>query len=93
MKKPETLQELRNFFAGIPEENWVRGSTGTTYTKQHCGYGHIIYTMGMEIHAAFDYMVKVVPGLTYENDNSPLGPKAGVLKYIDNLIKQTNEKN
>lgn len=90
MKRPETLQELRDFFANIPEENWCAKYSRRAGGK-HCAMDHIETTFGAMQKILIPILGDFMP-MVKANDYSPLGPKAGVLEYIDNLIKQSHEK-
>lgn len=86
MNKPTTLQELRDFFDSIPEDKWCVKKRGEMDTDVHCAFGHIVaqmwdpYTLSRELK--FSHM-----DLIQANDYSHLGPKAGVLQYLDKQLQ------
>lgn len=85
MNKPQTLQELRQFFDSIPEDKWCRGRRGVLGTDIHCAFGHMVaaFNDGYDLCER----LKVSPGtLIHYNDYYHAGPKAGVLLYIDKCI-------
>lgn len=84
MKRPETLQELRDFYANIPEANWCNHRN--TIGQRHCAMQHLTELFGESVSIIDQITNGKVVGVVEANDYSPLGPKAGVLEYIDNLI-------
>lgn len=87
MSKPQTLQELRDFFDSIPEDKWCRGKRGLAGTDVHCAFGHMIaaFNEGYELCASLKI---TAAGLIHHNDYYHAGPKAGVLHFLDKHINE-----
>lgn len=85
MGKPETIKELRDFFASIPEDKWCVKRRGVLGTDIHCAFGHMVAAF----NDAYDLCksLRISPSdLMHHNDYYYGGPRAGVLSYLDKHI-------
>lgn len=87
MDKPKTIQELRDFFAGIPEEKWCRAKRGVLGTDIHCAVGHMVAAF-MDCYDLCKELKVPIADLIQANDYHWTGPKAGVLEFLDKYLKE-----
>lgn len=85
MNKPQTLQELRAFFEGIPDDKWCVKKRGLLNTDIHCAFGHMVAAF-MDAYDLCKTLGINAGELMMFNDTHWNGPKAGVLEYIDKHI-------
>lgn len=85
MNKPQTLQELRDFFANIPEDKWCVKRRGILGTDIHCAVGHMVAAF-MDCYDVCQYLKLPIGELILANDYGYKGPKTSVLEFIDKHI-------
>jgi hypothetical protein len=88
------LQELRDYFASIPEEKWCRDIT--INESQRCAIGWVRHAFHEQRGLAREWLIAIMgftaagelpnvnDGYFYKDFTEP--PKTAVLRYIDGLI-------